>query len=108
MVPNSWRHPIVATSQTRLLLLAADLASFASFHAHHFARIANTLALIRLRLANRTNVGSPLPDKLLVNAGDTEPGVGFHGEGNALRRIDLHRRAFPSPWNPTPGSVSPA
>src|SRR5690242_19298438 len=71
------------------LLLAADLPGLTSLHAHPLAGVANALALIRLRLANRANIGRDLAHHMFVDAGDAELGRAIHGERDALRRVHL-------------------
>lgn len=58
--------------------------TLALFDLDHFANIANTLALVRLRLPGRTHVGSKLPYRLLIAPRDIDVSV--------IRANDRHSR----------------
>src|SRR5690242_14890086 len=74
-----------------LLLAAGGLARLARLHAHDLARIADALALVRLRLTDRANVRRDLSDELLVDAGDRHLVHTLDREGDAVGRNHLHR-----------------
>src|SRR5260221_6946996 len=73
-----------------LLLLAASLARLTGLHAHLLALIADALALVGLRLADRANVRGHLADELFVDAADRHLVCALDGERDALRRQHLH------------------
>src|SRR5678816_2804227 len=75
------------------LLLAADLAGLAGLATDVLAGVAHALALVRLGLAGRADLGRDLADELLVDADDREAGRVLDLEGDALRGIDLDRVA---------------
>src|SRR5690349_21515883 len=74
-----------------LLLAASGLARLARLHAHDLARVADTFALVRLRLADRADVRRDLPNELLIDAGDCHLVRALDREGDALGRDHLHR-----------------
>src|SRR6187397_2827790 len=75
------------------LLLSADLAGLAGLAADVLAGVAHALALVRLGLAGRADLGGDLADQLLVDADDREAGRVLDLERNALGRVDLDRVA---------------
>src|SRR5262245_23300651 len=80
---------IVPSSTASWLLLAADLAGLAGLAADVLARVADTLALVRLGLARGADLGGDLADELLVDADDREAGRVLDLERDALGRVDL-------------------
>jgi hypothetical protein len=85
------RHRVVPSSSR--LLLAADLAGLAGLAADVLAGVAHALALVRLGLARRRDLGGDLADELLVDADDREAGRVLDLEADALGRVDLDRVA---------------
>src|SRR5690606_28547727 len=69
----------------------ASLAGLASLAADVLVDVADALALVRLGLAPRTDVGGHLADELLVDAVDLDAGRLGHRELDAVRRVDHHR-----------------
>src|SRR4026209_2491989 len=103
-VPSRWRRirswrlrraaPRLAPSfivslPSWVLLLAADLAGLAGLSADLLARVANALALVRLRLAGRPDLRGDLADELLVDPDYGEAGRILELERDALGRVDL-------------------
>lgn len=56
-----------------------------------FVRVANTLAPVRLGLADFADIRSGLIDKLFVNTVYREPGLSLDGEDDALRGAGHHQ-----------------
>src|SRR5262245_12733912 len=73
-----------------LLLAASGLARLAGLHTHDLARVADTLALLSLWLANRANIRRDLSHKLLVDAGDRHLVRPLDREADTLRGNHLH------------------
>src|SRR5688500_3454951 len=90
---RKWRRPLPIRRDsemfigllTRLPDLAADV----------LAGVADTLALVRLRLADLADVRGDLADLLLVDAAHDEAGRGLDLERDALGRLHRHRVAEP-------------
>src|SRR3990170_6848003 len=82
--PLAALRPFVRCGHRQLpLLLLAFLAE------DELARVPHALALVRLRLAERADLGGDLPDLLLVGAGDHNLGRLGRGDRDAFRdRID--------------------
>src|SRR3989442_10774523 len=80
---------IVFVPSLSLSLLAADLAGLAGLAADSLARVADTLALVRLGLASRTHPRGHLSNELLVDPDDSKPDWVFELEANPRRRFDL-------------------
>src|SRR3990170_7281247 len=76
-----------------LRLSAHRAASFARLQPDPLARVADALALVRVRLADRADPRGHLADKLLVDPGDTDAVRLGHLEGDACGRRDLYRVA---------------
>src|SRR5438046_852687 len=62
---------------------------------HVLARIAHSLALVGLGLADLADVGGDLADDLLVDPLHRDPGGHRHLEGDAVGRVDDDRVAEP-------------
>jgi hypothetical protein len=77
------------------LLLAADLAGLAGLAADHFARVADTLALVGLGLAGGADSGGHLADELLVDADDGQLRGRLQVEADPFRRVDLDGMTTP-------------
>src|SRR5450759_2385577 len=77
------------------LLLSADLAGLAGLSADHLAGVADTLALVGLRLPRGADAGGNLADELLVDADDGQLDRGLDLEADAVRRNDLDGMAVP-------------
>src|SRR5215467_11996849 len=77
-------------SRFLLLLAACGLARLAGLHTHDLARVADALALVWLRLADRANVRRDLSYELLVDSGDRHLVRPLDREGDALGRNHLH------------------
>src|SRR5215207_7864693 len=86
-------HPDSPSRRSISLLLAADLAGLAGLAADVLARVADALALVRLGLARRADLGGNLADELLVDAEDREVGRVLDFEADPGRRRDLDRVA---------------
>src|SRR4051794_10454717 len=71
------------------------LARLSGLAANDLALVADTLALVGLRLADLADVGGGLADLLLVDAGHDEAGGRLDGEGDALRGRHVDRVAEP-------------
>ena len=87
------RHRVRSFVGRQWLLLAADLAGLAGLAADLLAGVADALALVRLRLAGRADLGGDLADELLVDADDREAGRVLDLEADAVGRVDLDRVA---------------
>src|SRR6476661_5913667 len=74
-----------------LLLAASGLARLTGLHTHDLACVADALALVRLRLANRADVCRYLSDELLIDAGDRHLVHALNSEGDAIGRDHLYR-----------------
>src|SRR5258708_9736852 len=74
-----------------LLLLAAHFTGLAGFAADHFFGVLNAFPLVRLRLANPTDVGGHLADQLLIGPPHAESRRAVHREADPLGRVHLHR-----------------
>src|SRR5690349_16179193 len=70
-------------------LLACGLAGLP---ANHFVGVLDAFALVRIGLAEGTDLRRGLPDELLVVAGDGDvTGLGVDGDFDPLRDRELHR-----------------
>src|SRR5664279_638304 len=76
-----------------LLIVCSLLTGLAGLAEDLLAEVAHTLALVRLGLADRSDVGGHLADDFLVDAPDDHSGLDWYLEGDAFRRIDDHRVA---------------
>src|SRR5690606_28446901 len=90
--PRAWRRLRPSCFFFVLSLISiASLAGLASLAADVLVDVADALALVRLGLAPRTDVGGHLADELLVDAVDLDAGRLGHRELDAVRRVDHHR-----------------
>src|SRR5215207_7749183 len=95
--PRNWRR-ILARVLTAVPLCedsdtAISLTRLSNLAPNLLARVPNSLALVRLRLAQLANVRSDLADPLLVDAQHREPGRRLDVERDAIRGVDLDRMA---------------
>src|SRR3954470_20375917 len=92
MRPTSRAFPTVICSLLPLSL-RADLASLAGLLAQLLFGVLDALVLVRVRHAQPADLRGHLADELLVDAGDLQLLRRLGREGDARRRIDLHRVA---------------
>src|SRR4051794_38643118 len=76
-----------------LLIGCSLLAGLAGLAEDLLTEVAHALALVRLGLADRADVGGHLADDFLVDGPDDDSGLYWHLEGDALGCIDDHRVA---------------
>src|ERR1035437_114600 len=74
-------------------LLAADLAGLAGLTTDNLADVVDTLALVRLRLPLRPDLGGNLADQFLVDPDDRQLEWGLDLEADPGRRFHLNEMA---------------